>query len=195
MAVLQPPPTWASPVIVDPSTKDGKFNPVWLKWFIDLVQVLNTSGGTAINHNDTGGLQGGQANQFFHLTTSQHTFLTDLDIETDRYTPTLTNVTNLDSSTAFPFQYIRVNDMVSVSGKVTVDPTAAATATEMGISLPFASDFTAQDECCGTAASVTIASECAAIRADTTNDRAAMRWITTTTASNNMFLQFLYIIL
>lgn len=46
---------------------------MWLKWFLDLVQVINDSGGGGgvITHNDTSGLQGGTTNQFYHLTAAQ----------------------------------------------------------------------------------------------------------------------------
>lgn len=70
--VIQPPPTWASPIIEDERTKETQFNPVWIKWFIDLVNVINVAGGGAITHNSTAGLQGGQANQYQHLTTTEY---------------------------------------------------------------------------------------------------------------------------
>lgn len=77
MAVFQPPPTWASPILIDERTKQSQFNPVWLKWFLDLVGVINESGGGsgAIQHNDTASLQGGTANQYYHLTSAQNTFI------------------------------------------------------------------------------------------------------------------------
>lgn len=77
MTVFQPPPTWADPVIVDEETKKSAFNPVWLKWFLDLVQVINDSGGGGgtITHNSTASIQGGQANQYYHLNAAQHTIM------------------------------------------------------------------------------------------------------------------------
>lgn len=47
MSKFQPPPTWAMPVSVNKDTKEGFFNPVWLKWFIDLSKNLDTSGATS----------------------------------------------------------------------------------------------------------------------------------------------------
>jgi hypothetical protein len=38
---IQPPPTWALPIVVDESTKQASFNPVWLKWFVDLSTTLS----------------------------------------------------------------------------------------------------------------------------------------------------------
>jgi len=73
MAVFQPPPTWASPVVIDEKTKEGQFNPVWLQWFVNLVGVINSIGAASgtIQHNALSGLQGGTANQFFHLALQQ----------------------------------------------------------------------------------------------------------------------------
>lgn len=74
MAVFQPPPTWASPILVDERTKQAQFNPVWLKWFVDLVGIINaTGGGSTVLHNGTGGLQGGQVNQYYHFTATEYT--------------------------------------------------------------------------------------------------------------------------
>jgi len=67
------------------------------------------------------------------------------------YTPTLGGVSsNVASSSAFVCQWMRVGDVVSVSGMVGVDPTLAATTTRLGISLPVASNFTAAQQCAGT---------------------------------------------
>lgn len=44
MSSFQPPPTWALPVIESEVTKESVFNPIWLKWFIDLAKNLGVSG-------------------------------------------------------------------------------------------------------------------------------------------------------
>lgn len=48
---------------------------MWLKWFLDIVDVINNSGGGGgtITHNSTAGLQGGTANQYYHLTSGEYT--------------------------------------------------------------------------------------------------------------------------
>lgn len=76
MPLFTPAPTYADPVIVDPATKQSKFNPIWLKWFLDTVQVFNAVGlgvGGTIQHDALAGLQGGAANEFYHLTLAQQT--------------------------------------------------------------------------------------------------------------------------
>lgn len=90
-------------------------------------------------------------------------------VYTGTYTPTLTNTTNLDSSTASITQYMVVNDMVTVSGRVVIDPTAAG-AVELGMSLPVASNFTSAIQAGGTFCAIST-EEAGAIYADDTNDR------------------------
>lgn len=108
------------------------------------------------------------------------------------YTPTLTNAANLAASTAYECQYIRVGNTVVVSGKVDVDPTLAATATQLGISLPIASNFGAQEDCGGSAFASGIAGQGAAIRADATNDRAEMVWVSGDITNQSMYFTFQY---
>lgn len=70
--VFQPAPTWADVVIIDETTQKAKFNPVWLNWFLQLVQILDALGGTSAgSHNSLTGLQGGSASERYHLTSAQ----------------------------------------------------------------------------------------------------------------------------
>jgi hypothetical protein len=109
------------------------------------------------------------------------------------YTPTLTNTTNLDGSTAYSCQYLRVGDVVTVSGRVDANPTAAG-ATALGISLPIASNFTLAgvSECAGVAFAASVAGQGANISADVTNDRANMQWVAVDTANRDMIFTFTY---
>jgi len=70
MSTFQPPPTWALPVLVNEQTKIAQFNPIWLKWFVDLAQVLTSIGGSSgtVDHNTTVGKQGGGSSEFYHVT-------------------------------------------------------------------------------------------------------------------------------
>lgn len=74
MANFQDPPTYAEVVLVDEKTGHPAFNPIWLEWFIAIAQFINSScgGGGTVQHNSTGGLQGGTANQFYHLTATEY---------------------------------------------------------------------------------------------------------------------------
>ena len=110
------------------------------------------------------------------------------------YTPTLTNVANLDGSTAFAAQYLRVGNTVTVSGKVDVDPTLAApTYTQLGMSLPVASNFAQVYQCGGTGKDGgSTFTEAAAISAAVANDRAEFTFMAQSTASHSIFFSFTY---
>ena len=72
---FQPPPTWALPILIDEGTKQAIFNPIWLKWFVDLTSVISSvgTGGTAVNHNTLTGLQGGGSSEYYHFTNATYT--------------------------------------------------------------------------------------------------------------------------
>jgi len=112
------------------------------------------------------------------------------------YTPDLTLVANLDAATANVTHFVQMGSVVTVSGIVNVDPTAAATSTMLGISLPVKSRFLFNYFCGGTAVCPTIAGESAAILGDTANNRAEMEWISgATITAFNMVFSFSYRIL
>ncbi len=111
------------------------------------------------------------------------------------YTPTLTNVANLDASTAYSCQWMRVANIVTVSGRVDIDPTTTLTITKLGISLPVSSTFAIDRECAGSAFASGIAAQGAAILADTANARAQMEWIASDVTNQPMYFTFSYRIL
>lgn len=107
------------------------------------------------------------------------------------YTPTLTNATNVAASTTYAAQYMRVGNSVTVSGAVDVDPTSAAIATVLGISLPVASNFSSTIHCCGTAA-VGNTEPAARVNANSTSDYAELVFVPTSAASQTWWYQFTY---
>ena len=108
------------------------------------------------------------------------------------YTPTLTNVANLAASTAFQCQYIRVSSVVTVSGKVSIDPTLTATSTILGISLPVASNIGAAEDCGGVAFASGIFGQGAAILGDAVNNRAQLQFISGDITNQPMYFTFTY---
>lgn len=60
------------------------------------------------------------------------------NIASGTYTPTLTAVTNVSSTTATACQYMRVGNTVTISGKVRVTGTTAGTTATISITLPIA---------------------------------------------------------
>ena len=102
---------------------------------------------------------------------------------------------NLAASTAYECQYLRVGSVVTVSGKVDVDPTAPAAVTQLGISLPIASNLGAQEDCAGAAFASAIAGQGAAIRGDAANNRAEMAWVTGDITNQPMYFVFSYVVI
>jgi hypothetical protein len=146
-------------------------------------------------HNNLQSFQGGTAGEYYHLTQAQHTSLTGLPtLASGTYTPTLTNVTNVSASTAYACQYLRVGNVVTVSGKIDYDPTAGG-AIELGITLPVASNFTATEQCAGTGVSVISGDGPLWIQADTTNDRASFRGVATDLTNHAGYFTFTYSVL
>lgn len=118
-----------------------------------------------------------------------------LGVSSGVYTPALTNVANLDGSTAFECQYLRVGTTVHVAGKVSVNPTAGGAATRLGIALPVASDFGAEEDCAGAAFASGIAGQGAAIRGDAANNRAELIFIAADLTDQPMYFSFSYQVL
>ena len=114
------------------------------------------------------------------------------DAASGTYTPTLTNVANLDGSTAFECQYLRIGNTVVVGFKVSVNPTLTATVTQLGISLPVASNFGAQEDCAGSAFASGIMGQGAAILGDATNNRAQLEFVSADLTDQPMYGTFVY---
>lgn len=70
-----------------------------------------------------------------------------------RWTPTLTNTTNIDTSSSLDVQYIRIGDEVSFCGVVTINATVAGVAILLQMSLPIPSTFSSANDANGVAAS------------------------------------------
>ena len=116
-----------------------------------------------------------------------------LTLSGSTYTASFTNVANLDSTPGnTTATFLRVGNTVTVSGVVTVNPTLTATSTQVGISLPIASDFANASECAGVAFSPAIAGQGAAILGDITNNRAQMQWISADITAQDMYFNFTY---
>lgn len=67
MAAIQSPPTFAPVVLVDEKTGRASFNPIWLRWFVDLVGSIEGA-----NHELLTGLLGGAVGTgHWHLTAAE----------------------------------------------------------------------------------------------------------------------------
>lgn len=116
-----------------------------------------------------------------------------LNLSSGTYTPTLTGVTNIDSVTDLGGRYIRLGNIVFVSGAALIDATAAAAATEVGISLPFASTLGSDFVIAGSASANAILQP-GAILGDNANDRARLQFVAQSAAAQVMWWTFAYLI-
>lgn len=107
----------------------------------------------------------------YHVTSATATGTTPA-IQSGTYTPTLTNTTNITSSTSnADVRWTRVGNVVRVSGYVNARPTAAG-ACALALSIPIASSLAATTELTGVCHLSTDAG--GYISGDTTNDRATL---------------------
>jgi hypothetical protein len=192
---------------------DGKGNPsginrIWWRWLIDVLDDLEaglpetilTARGQIIRMGATepealaaqaaNTFLGGDGTDVTVRTAAQ--VLASLGIAVGTYTPALTNVANLDASTAYTTQYIRVGAMVYVFGLFSADATAAAsTLTDLGMSLPIASNLGFLGELAGTL-NETNGNANGVIYGDTANGRANLRWLSLNAANANFSFHFGY---
>lgn len=118
-----------------------------------------------------------------------------LHAESGTYVPTLTNATNVAASTAVLSRYGRIGEFVAVTGYCEIDPTSAAgTATELGMSIPIASNFPGQMQLAGIGVSYATG-QFASIRSDGTNDRATFDFLCTNAANAGWRFVFAYTVI
>jgi len=115
----------------------------------------------------------------------------DGNVFSGTYTPTLTNTTNISASTSFSAHYMRVGNVVTVSGNVNIDPVATATSTIMNISLPIVSTFSSQRNLSGVGADITT-TQFSRIYADSTNNSAAIQFIALDATNRTHSFTFTY---
>lgn len=116
-------------------------------------------------------------------------------IASGTYTPTLTNVTNIASSTASPCQWIRVGNVVTVSGLVTFTANTTGSPIELGISLPIPSNLTVASNCAGVGSQEQYGNVAVVISGDTVNDRASLRTFWAVNSPVDHFFTFTYTVL
>lgn len=147
--------------------------------------IAAANGGTGIASYTTGNY----INAASSTTLQQRTpaqVRTDLGVDTSSsgtYTPTLTNATNIAASTAFLARWSRVGNIVTVSGSVDIDPTAAGT-TVLEMSLPVASNFSSTIDAGGTTACALNAARAGTVSAHVANDRAVLSFTADATVTN-----------
>lgn len=119
--------------------------------------------------------------------TSASAARTNLGFADGEALPSLVNVTNVAASTPSDLHYAKIGSHVVYGMRLTMDVTTGATATELGIPLPIASNFTLFTQASGTVTSADQAGLSYAVRADITNDRLALRGISGAGTGNYEF--------
>ena len=108
------------------------------------------------------------------------------------YTPELTNDANITATISGECQWMRQGSVVTVSGKIQIDPILANVMTSVGISLPIASNFTSENQAAGTWYAPVIAGQGAGIKADAAKNSAQLNTLPTDTANQSWFFSFTY---
>jgi hypothetical protein len=112
------------------------------------------------------------------------------------WTPTLTNTTNIDSSTAEYCIYSRIGKIVSGHMRIQINPTADNATTTLGISLPIASAFTSGNDAIGNGTDDsfdgTVANNSLRLAADSTNDRFTYNFTARDTGAATHYISFSY---
>lgn len=120
----------------------------------------------------------------------------DGNVFSGTYTPTLTNVTNVASSTANTTQYMRVGNVVTVSGRVDITATASATQTTIRMTLPVASALSSVQQLSGTGMAISATSVAPVrITADAGTDTASLVFVSFNTSSQIFAFQFTYLVI
>ena len=111
------------------------------------------------------------------------------------YTPTITGVSNVAASTSNQAQYMRVGNVVTVSGYIEVDPTSGNTPTQFRISLPVSTSWGSGTSKAGGVMAGIDGDAVGTIYADPATDTVTFRYTSSATASNmGITFTFTYLI-
>lgn len=117
------------------------------------------------------------------LATDPYPQQASITILIDNYTPTLSSPSNLDAqSVNGVFRYVRVGKIITMSGFLTVDPTAAGVV-GISLSLPVASNFATATDASGSA---TAPGEAGYVFSDSVNDVLRVNFTAVSTASHSL---------
>ena len=111
--------------------------------------------------------------------------------ESGTYTPTVSDAANVTTATPHTCYWMRVDDVVTVSGIIDVTPEDAGEC-QFDLSLPLPSVFTDRSDCAGVAAAGLAGESCAIHAAD---GKARWKWVTNyPETQNGMSFVFQYLL-
>jgi hypothetical protein len=168
--------------------------------------TMNSGGGALPIHNQDGSplaanaiLNGGQyrltINPALNAWILSNTSLPAVVVSSGIYTPTLTPFINVTSTGAGQFQYMRVGNVVTVSGALFIQAASAA-AISVLIELPIPSNLASGTNCSGQSGSPPFTGYVPAnISGDPFNDAAALQGIAGDTVNRAWYTSFTYLII
>jgi hypothetical protein len=116
-------------------------------------------------------------------------------VDSGSYTPTVTGVANVTTVTASPFQWKRVGNTVTVSGRIDVAATAGAnTMTQVGVALPIAGNIANGYQVVGGGSIFYTTYQAVSVYGDATNQRAQASFNAGGTGSTAATLHFTYLL-
>ena len=124
------------------------------------------------------------------------------DIYSGTYTPTVSNLVNLDADPTFPpfgLYYTKIGNLVRVRGRIGMNPTAVDTLTQVELSLPFPSELDDSSRLTGSITAfidTTDTANMSGVVIGTASNKTALINITVPSATNKFYtLDFEYEIL
>lgn len=157
---------------------------------LDTVSI-ETSGAERLRVNSAGNVGIGTSSPTERLDVNGN--VVALNLLSGVYTPTLTPVANVTSSTAYVTQFLRVGSLVTVSGHIQITPTAANTDTRIRMTLPIDSNLGSQGVGGGGAClSAGLFGEPIGVTSDIVNDESDFRCRPTTTGARTYGFSFTY---
>lgn len=117
-------------------------------------------------------------------------------IQSGTYTPELTSITNVfGTPAAQASQWMRVGNVVTVSGIIEVEPASPASDTVVAVSLPIASSLTADEHLSGTAGSQLDARYGGCVYGAPASDTAYVRFYGVASSTHPVCYHFTYVVL
>jgi hypothetical protein len=119
-----------------------------------------------------------------------------LDLMTNgTYTPTLTNPVNLTAQVANQTMWVRVNNLVTVTGTLTLTPTSNSINTAIRISLPVASNLAATTDLAGVCVFSGGVQAPGSVVGNVLNDVATLNFVASATVASSTAFTFTYTVI
>lgn len=158
-------------LVIDPAGSDGRPEVVYVTAHAAAATTATISRGEETEEGGSVARSHADGAIWYHAATPRDYDVAALPLlDSGTYTPTLTDVANVSSSTSYDARWIRIGNQIQVVGRCAIDPTSATTLTRWRVSLPVASDFASDNDAAGVAVGDLSDESAAHGFADTAND-------------------------